>query len=243
MIAELFLDSYDVYGRKVFRPGATQRRRGFRPTYPMGRNLTEPLKHKCANFGEMRRFLATCRGSHGHRFNKRDYWQPPEEFEETRAGDCVDFAIWAWRQVLDMGYEARFVGGKAGKYGEGHAWVTFEKGGKCYLMEPQLWPLGLRMPRLSTLRYHPKTSVGWDGEKISYYVHEGRNEEPPLRQIPALVAEWVVIWTRFWTRAIPKLIIAMVRRVFRRIARRWSGTVRNEDSKRRATASNSNERG
>lgn len=160
----------------------------------------------------MRKFLATCRYSkppHG----EKDYWQAPEEFEETKTGDCVHFALWAWRQVLGMGYSARFSGGRAGRFGEGHAWVTFEKDGKHYLVEPQAWPLGLRLPRLSTLRYHPTTSVAWDGEKVSYYAHEQRNTNPPLGKVPGLVGEWLSIWIRFWTRVICRIPLALARRI------------------------------
>ena len=129
---------------------------------------------------------------------KRDYWQPPEQFETRKGGDCVDFSLWAWRQLLAMGYPARFVGGKEGKLGEGHAWVVFEKDGKSFLLEPQYWALGLKMPRLSTLRYHPKFSVAWDGHRIQYFEHEDRKNEIMLRRLPGLVAEWLWIWTRFW---------------------------------------------
>jgi len=216
MIAELDPELYDVQGRKVLRPGRSERRSGFRPTFPMGRNLTQPLKHPCSNFAEMRKFLSMCRGSKGSRRDpKRQYWQPPEEFEETRTGNCVDFGLWAWRQLLAMGYNARFAVGKSGKFGEGHAWVTFEKDRKFYLLEPQFWPLGLRMPRISTLRYHPMTSVAWDGEKVSYYAHEDRKTEPPFRKLPALVGEWLFIWTRFWIRVIPRIPLGLTRRIFR----------------------------
>jgi hypothetical protein len=39
---------------------------------------------------------------------------PPEDFEKSRKGDCDDFAMYAWRQLLKMGYNARFVGGRIG---------------------------------------------------------------------------------------------------------------------------------
>jgi hypothetical protein len=224
MIVEIFPQLYDVHGRKVFRPRGFQRRRGFRPTFPMARNLTQPLKTTCANFSEMRKFLATCRPSRAEKSDKRDYWQPPDEFEVTRTGDCVDFALWAWRQVLAMGYQARFAGGKAGKFGEGHAWVTFEKEGRFYLLEPQRWPLGLRMPRVATLRYHPLVSVGWDGEKVSYFEHEKRDAEPPLRELPGLVAEWLSIWIRFWVRVAPRIPLVLARRMFRRKPKKRSNT-------------------
>ncbi len=151
---------------------------------------------------------------------RRDHWQPPEDFEKTKTGDCVDFGLWAWRQVLAMGYPARFVGGKSGKFGEGHAWVTFEKDGKHFLLEPQMRILGLRMPRIATLRYHPRVSVAWDGKKILYFEHEDRSTEPPLREVPGLVAEWLWIWSRFWMRFSYRFPLTLARRTWARLRRR-----------------------
>lgn len=218
MIAKIFPEFYDVYGRRVFNPGRRDRRAGFRPTAPLGRYLTQPLKTQCKDFAEMRQFLSTCCARDLTANSKRDYWQPPEEFEEVRMGDCKDFALWAWRQLLAMGYSARFAGGKHGKLGEGHAWVTFEKDGKHFLLEPQRWVLGLRMPRLSTLRYHPKVSVAWDGQKVLYYEHEDRNSDPPLRMVPQLAAEWSWIWACFWMRSSYRLPIALTRRGLRNLS-------------------------
>jgi hypothetical protein len=212
MIAEIFPELYDFQGRKVFAPGTRARRVGFQPTAHMGRYLASPLKTQCKDFTEMCRFLSACRGRDMAYVRKRDYWQPPEQFEARKAGDCVDFALWAWRQVLAMGYPARFVGGKHGKLGEGHAWVTFEKDGKYSLLEPQYWPLGLKMPRASTLRYHPKFSVAWDGHKVQYFEHEDRHADPPLRRVPGLVAEWLWIWTGYWIRFAYRFPVAATRR-------------------------------
>ncbi len=224
MIAELSPQLYDVHGRRIFHPGGAQRRVGFRPTFPMGRYLTEPLKIRCADFGEMRKFLATYRPSLLGRSKEKDYWQLPEEFEVTRTGHCVDFALWSWRQVLAMGYPARLTGGKSGKFGEGHAWVTFEKDGKFYLLEPQMWVLGLRMPRIATLRYHPAVSAEWDGEKVSYFLHGKRNAEPPLRELPVLVGEWLLIWIPVLIKVIPRIPLVLVRKIFRSAAKRQSGS-------------------
>ncbi|MHB8653587.1 MAG: transglutaminase domain-containing protein [Terriglobia bacterium] len=182
----------------------------------MGRNLTHPLKHPCANFREMQKFLLTCRWVDPRHREVGDYWQPPEEFEESRKGDCADFALWAWRQVLDMGIPARFVTGSAFKFGGGHAWVTFEKDGKSFLLEPQRRTIGLKLPRISTLTYHPETSVAWDGKKISYYIHEKRNTDPPISCLPALVWEWILIWGRFWIWALPRIPLALARTILGR---------------------------
>ncbi len=216
MIAELIPRLYDIQGRRTFNPGGWERRFGFRPTAPMGSNLTQPLQTRCRDFTEMRQFLLTCRWQSTAKARRQERWQPPEEFEKTRAGNCVAFALWAWRQLLMMGFAARSVGGKSGKYGGGHAWVAFEKDGKWYLLEPQLRRLGLRMPRLSTLRYHPKVSVAWDGGRILYYDHEDRHGDPSLGELPGLIAEWLVIRPRLWIRltgCMLALPFAMVRRI------------------------------
>jgi hypothetical protein len=197
LIAEILPESYDIAGRKVFRPDSRQHS-GFRPTFPIGRFLTQPLKHNCSNFAEMRRFLASCEYvSDQEQFGERDYWQPPEKFEETRKGDCEDYALWAWRQVLQMNFPARFVVGASGRYGEGHAWVTFEKDGKTFLLEPLAWPAGLILPRLSIIRYKPRFSVGWDGDKVSYYQHHEKKFRGSLRQIISTILEWLLFWLRF----------------------------------------------
>jgi hypothetical protein len=95
------------------------------------------LSFWCEDLVELREFLRGCKYvSDVEQFGEKDYWQPPDEFEKTKAGDCEDFALWAWRQLVHMNYPARFVVGSASRYGEGHAWVRFAKDGKIYLLEP-----------------------------------------------------------------------------------------------------------
>jgi len=99
---------------------------------------------------------------------------------------------------MHMNYSARLVIGVAGRYGAGHAWITFEKDGRTFLLEPLSWMIGLRLPRISTLRYHPKYSMTWENDAISYYSHEDRKLDPSLGTIAPLVAEWVFLYGRFW---------------------------------------------
>jgi hypothetical protein len=198
LIAEILPESYDIAGRKVFRPDS-RHHSGFRPTFPIGRFLSQPLKHRCSNFDELRQFLASCKYiSDQEQFGEKDYWQPPEHFEESQKGDCEDYALWAWRQLLEMNYPARFVTGTSGRYGAGHAWVTFEKNGKAFLLEPLAWPLGLRLPRLSIVRYKPKFSVAVNGDKVSYYEHEEAKFRGSFVQISSMIFEWLLFWSRFW---------------------------------------------
>jgi Bacterial transglutaminase-like cysteine proteinase BTLCP len=204
MIAEILPEAYDAYGRQVSQPFL--RRKGPHPTFPMGRYVSQPLTVRCQTMREVRTFLASCRYvSDKELFGKRDYWQPPEDFEKRKKGDCEDFALWTWRQLLNMGYDARFIGGSCGRYGEGHAWVEYFRDGKCYLVEPLLCRVGDAIPRLSAFRYDPRLSVSWDGKTLRYFSHK----KPALRTgwgvLAPLVWEYLLFWAWFWLRIFVRL--------------------------------------
>lgn len=155
---------------------------------------------------EVRKFLASCEYvSDKELFGKKDYWQPPEEFEKRRKGDCEDFALWTWRQLLSMGYDARFIGGASGRYGEGHAWVEFFQDGKCFLVEPQLCRVGDAVPRLSSIRYVPKVSVSWNGNTLRYFSHKRPEHQLRWQMLVPLVAEYVIFWAWVWLRILLRL--------------------------------------
>lgn len=68
-----------------------------------------------------------------------DFWQHPRTFELMRRGDCEDFALWAWRKLVELGFDAQFVVGYATagpESGRRHAWVLFRDGETEYLLEP-----------------------------------------------------------------------------------------------------------
>jgi transglutaminase-like cysteine proteinase BTLCP len=189
VIAEVIPDFYDVNGKPVSRP----KKRYHFLARPMGSFLTQPLKVVCKDIDEIRAFLSTCRYVSDHeQFGVRDHWAPPEKFEQTRRGDCDDFALWTWRQLLDLGYSARFVVGRAGRYGEGHAWVTFSVAEKTFIVEPLLARLARTFPRLDVLTYRPGVSVEAFGTRVKYYEHTGRTSEPRLREVMPLVPEWLL---------------------------------------------------
>jgi hypothetical protein len=191
MIAELSLQAYDIEGRPTFRPDQKRRSR-FLSTFPFGAYISQPLTVKCNSLEELRVFLRKCRYvSDEDQFGKKDYWMPPQDFERSRKGDCEDFSLYAWRQLLEMGYKARFVGGTVGDSPLGHAWVTFQMDGKHFILEPQHRFIGLNTPRLDALRYKPHISAEWDGKQAHFFVHQERNFVPPVTQIPLLALEWV----------------------------------------------------
>jgi hypothetical protein len=212
LIAEIIPGAYDAVGRKVFRPDL--RRKGLHPTFPMGRYLSQPLSVSCQTIREVRKFLSSCRSvSDKEQFGKDEYWQPPDHFEQTKRGDCDDFALWTWRQFLAMGYDARFVAGRKGN--QGHAWVTFQQNGKHYIVEPQFWPLGERFPSLNTIQYRPRFSVSWDLEKISFYTHRDLAKNLRFRQVPLLLLDWVIGWGYFWFKNSPRIPRVLWRRIIR----------------------------
>jgi hypothetical protein len=216
LIAETIPEAYDAVGRKVFRPDL--RRNGIRPTRPIGRYLSQPLTVQCATIADVRKFLSSCRAvSDKELFGKEEYWQPPEDFEKSRKGDCEDFSLWTWRQFLAMGYDARLVLGRHGRYGIGHAWVDFQRDGKCYLVEPQLRVIGEKFPRLSTLRYQPRFSVAWDGERLTFYSHDKDHGLPNFGVLLGLIPEWLFLWGRFAFRVGCWLPLSFFQRLFREI--------------------------
>jgi len=68
----------------------------------------------------------------------RDHWSHPDEFEYERSGDCEDYALWAWRKLKEMRYDAEFTVGKwlhaDGRVGT-HAWVIVFSANERYLLE------------------------------------------------------------------------------------------------------------
>jgi hypothetical protein len=196
MIAEVFAKAYDATGRAVFRP--SKRHYGkFGPNAPMGRHVTQPLGVVCSTLEDVRCFLQTCRYvSDEVQFGRRDYWIPPEEFERRQRGDCEDFALWTWRQLMQLGYPARFVCGHGGRYGGGHAWVTFEREGRVFVVEGLAARFGPTFPRLSTLRYKPRVSVSWDGRVLRYFEHAQPTGQVSFAEVAPHLLEWVVYWLR-----------------------------------------------
>ncbi len=184
----------------------------------MGSFISQPLKVVCRDMDEIRAFLLTCRYvSDREQFGVRDHWMPPEEFERTRRGDCDDFALWTWRQLLGLGYSARFVAGLAGRYGEGHAWVSFRVHDQIFLVEPLL-ARRRKFPRLETLRYRPIVSVEITGSQVKFFEHTKGALETPFRVVAPLVPEWLL----FRLRTLPRLLLRPFFALRRRYGRKYA---------------------
>lgn len=91
-------------------------------------------------FAEIREWLSHCNYlSDEALFNESDFWQHPSTFERLRAGDCEDFAIWAWRKMLELGMDVDLITGycvENGNLSGRHAWLVYRELGCEYLFEP-----------------------------------------------------------------------------------------------------------
>ncbi len=107
-------------------------------------------------------------------FHEPDFWQHPTTLEHLRKGDCDDFAVWAWRKLLEIGIDARLFIGKrlpSDSTLHRHAWVSYESDGRRFLLEPTaVRETMIRSFDDAKATYLPYFSVGRDCKLIS---HEG----------------------------------------------------------------------
>ena len=138
-----------------------------------------------ASLEEVHAWLATCEyASDPHLFQEPDFWQHPRTFEHLRRGDCEDYALWAWRKLVELGHHATLVVGCALPRREGHgrhAWLLVDRDGVEFLYEPgwRDWEQALRpLDRVKT-EYLPEFGVGPDRRRFSFggYLHVLRERE------------------------------------------------------------------
>jgi hypothetical protein len=115
-------------------------------------------------------------------FREDDFWQHPITFESMRKGDCADHALWAWRKMTELGYDAEFTSGKVKRSatgeiqpdGQGHAWVVFrEKGCNTWKLMEATEKNPERIIRdlaETALSYFPKFSVSGDLQTFRHFL-------------------------------------------------------------------------
>jgi hypothetical protein len=65
------------------------------------------------NIGDVCDWLLSCEYVRDPElFHEADFWQHPRTFEQLRRGDCEDHALWAWRKLVELGYDADLVSGR-----------------------------------------------------------------------------------------------------------------------------------
>ena len=107
--------------------------------YEMSWYLKGPSTVEVANIEELCSWLRECEYvSDLELFQETDFWQHPSTFELLKKGDCEDYALWTWRKLLELGFEAEFMIGRTVRTaGQGyHAWVIYRDDRKDYLIDP-----------------------------------------------------------------------------------------------------------
>ncbi|MCH8959950.1 MAG: hypothetical protein IH820_01140 [Bacteroidetes bacterium] len=126
-------------------------------------------------------------------FQEADFWQHPCTFEQLRKGDCEDFALWAWRKMVRLGYQAEFVAGRCLQpgcsdidQGHGHTWLVFEKDEAVYLFDPIIRERDHMIQPLDAVRheYIPEVSVDQHFNRYAYagYYLKRRGEKRSARR-------------------------------------------------------------
>jgi len=188
---------------------------GFKPTFPMKTYLESYIVCYYKTLKALQEFLKECKYiSDNEQFHRKDYWETPNEFESQKEGDCEDFALYTWRQLLHMGYEARFVVGKIGD-NKGHAWCTARIKNRNYIIEPLQAKLPF-MPTLFIEKYQPSISVSFEYGRAIFYRHYTLNKKGSIIYKLLLVTRFVVliigIIGLFSIVLIPKLILKAVKK-------------------------------
>jgi len=102
-------------------------------THPWNRYFNKPLNTHPKTLADIETFLLSCKYVSDRKTRSQsDFWEPPDIFERRRTGDCEDHAIWAWRNLDELGYKVRLVLGKCKRW---HAWVHIFVNGRAYLFE------------------------------------------------------------------------------------------------------------
>ena len=108
-----------------------------------------------------------------HLFQEDDFCQHPRTFEHIRRGDCEDYALWAWRKMVELEMDAELVVGRRvppGSMNSRHAWIMFRQSGVEFLFEPICRDRSASIRPLETVRqaYIPEFGVAPDRRRFSF---------------------------------------------------------------------------
>ncbi len=106
-------------------------------------------------------------------FAESDFWQHPVTFERLRAGDCEDFALWAWRKLVELGYDVDFVVGyrlDEGALRDRHAWLMLRMEDVEHVFEPAMRTREGMIRPLSEVRdqYIPEFGADRTGKRLAF---------------------------------------------------------------------------
>ncbi len=136
---------------------------------------------------EVLEFLESCEyASDQELFAEPDYWQHPRTFESLKRGDCEDFALWAWRRLIEIGFEAELIVGWSLSNDDPcrHAWLVFQHDGREVLCEPTRGVRADAIVPLNDVRtqYVPEFGVDRRGERFAFSGYLYMLKHPELKR-------------------------------------------------------------
>jgi hypothetical protein len=141
--------------------------------YDFPRYLAGASSVSVASVEEVQEWLLGCEYQTDTEQFGRDHWQHPSEFEMRRVGDCDDFAVWAWRKLIELGIDATLVTGRRlpiRRPLSRHAWVTYRDQAGEYLFEAVARARSRMVVPLSEAKagYRPEYGVDRTGRRFTY---------------------------------------------------------------------------
>ena len=174
----------ELPGGSAHWEGERRRKAYLGNTHPWNRYFNKPLRINPKSLADIEASLITCRYLSDQKTRSQsDFWEPPDIFEKRMTGDCEDHAIWAWRQLHQLGYKARLV---IGKYNEWHARVHIFANGRAYLLEAT-----------QKFKWFPNTKLYdayWsvervDKKKFAFFLHDGTKRDQEAGR-PEFAYKW-----------------------------------------------------
>ena len=107
-------------------------------------------------------------------FHESDFWQHPSTFEQLRRGDCEDHALWAWRKLVELGYDADLVSGSVLRSSEDtvergeHVWVLLNDNGERLVFEAVAKVRSRMIQPLVDVRDRYRPEFGVDRQRQRY---------------------------------------------------------------------------
>ena len=159
------------------------------PNYLSG-SSTVPV----SSIDDIQDWLLGCRYEHDETlFAEPDFWQHPVTFEHLRAGDCEDFALWAWRKLVELGIDADVIAGycvKNGRLDGRHVWVVFRQDDQELLFDPVFREKADMIRPLSEVRdrYVPEVGADRTGRRFGfsgYVLAQKRRRREASSRLPA----------------------------------------------------------
>jgi hypothetical protein len=139
-----------------------------------GDYLVGSSRVRAATPNDVAAWLLTCRyAPDADLLGDHDHWLHPSTFEVVRAGDCEDYALWAWRKLVELDLNACFVVGirrqSTGECGR-HAWATFHRDGEEYLLDGVERAVRriIRPIREARADYEPQVGVSPSGHRFAF---------------------------------------------------------------------------